>query len=784
MADIGKTPVTGEGSPSCLVRSLAKVIQTEPVLEAVTVTPGEETLNVATLGKEKGGDLEGKVGRAVVEGARAGVGIGCGLLAGTNHCSNCPWPLEEALKSGITISRTDGGVTFARVTCPTAPRFWRWRKLPLPKFVQRELELPTEHEALDEWKPQLIAAILCGCLGLAAYFAEATVLRLALLIGSYLAGGWYAAVEMWERLQKGAIDVHFLMLAVAAGSASIGAWNEGAILLFLFSVSGALEHYAIGRTQREIESLFKASPKNAWVIDDTGRETELPVDQLRAGMLLAAKPGSQFPVDGMVKRGSTAADESNLTGESTPVDKTVGDLVLAGTLNLWGAVQVQVIRPAAESALQKVIHLIRRAQQSKAPSQRFTDRFGSSYTVIVLMMTVVMFFVWWLAYDLAPFASTPDARSAFYHAMTLLVVASPCALVLSIPSAILAAIAWAAKRGILFRGGAAVEMLAEVDLVALDKTGTLTTGELSVQSVTTQPAEQLPAAERIAYALARHSTHPLSRALTAHGQRQGWDILPVDHLESVAGQGISGRIDGQLCLLGRREFVESLVPESARHWINRLPEHHPSGIGQPEVWLATNQLAACIQLHDELRPESAELIQALREAGLRTVLLTGDRRENAAAIHRELPLDEVRAELRPEDKLEYIIQQNESGRHVAMVGDGVNDAPSLAAAHVGVAMGARGADAALEQADVVLMRDRLENFLAAFHLSQRARRIIQQNLFVSLGTVIILVGFALAGQIPLTLGVIGHEGSTVLVVLNSLRLLFTRAAEPTPRRHT
>jgi len=733
-------------------------------------------VSLATLGQVSGVDLEAKVGRAVAEGVRSGSNIGCGLLAGLNDCGSCAHPLEKDLRSQIAVNRSGTGVTFARVTCPTAPTLWSWRKIPLPRFVQREIELPTEEAHLDEWKAQLAAAVACGGFGLMAFWTEPGSLRLALLVAAYAAGAWFTIEETWERLRKGAVDVHFLMLAVAAGSAAIGAWGEGAMLLFLFSLSGALEHYALGRTQREIQSLFKASPKTASVIDADGKETERPVEQLRAGMLLAMKPDSQFPVDGIIQRGATAADESTLSGESSPVDKRPGDLVLAGTLNLWGAVQVAVTRPASESALQKIIHLIRKAQQSKAPSQRFTDRFGSGYTIVVLIMTVVMFFVWWRAFGLHPFASTAETKSAFYRAMTLLVVASPCALVLSIPSAILAAIAWAAKRGILFRGGAAVEMLAEIDLVALDKTGTLTTGELSVESIHANPDGRAAEAGQIAYALARHSSHPLSRALTEHGRRLGWAGAEVDHLESVAGQGISGRLNGRLCLLGRRDFIDSLAAEPARELLQQLPDQSPSGIGQPEVWLAAEHLVARLQLRDEIRPESARLIEALRAAGLKTVLLTGDRRENAAAIHRELPLEEVRSELRPDDKLAYIIQQNEAGRRVAMVGDGVNDAPSLAAAHVGVAMGARGSDAALEQADVVLMRDRLENFLAAFRLSQRARRIIQQNLFLSLGTVIVLVGFALAGQIPLTVGVIGHEGSTVVVVLNSLRLLVAKSS--------
>ena len=277
------------------------------------------------------------------------------------------------------------------------------------------------------------------------------------------------------------------MLAVALGSASIGAWGEGTTLLFLFSLSGALEGFALGRTQREIRSLFRDAPKSATVLDERGQERELQVEKLRSGMRLLVKPGAQFPVDAEIVKGQTASDESNLTGEVTPVAKDIGDTVLAGTINLWGAVEVLVLRPVSESSLQKIIHLIKDAQQRKAPAQQFTDRFGTVYTYSVLGLSLVMFFVWWLGYGQAPFGAKKLGQSAFYHAMTLLVVASPCALVLSIPSAVLAAIAWGARHGILFRGGAAVEKLAAVNTVALDKTGTLTTGELSVETIESFP---------------------------------------------------------------------------------------------------------------------------------------------------------------------------------------------------------------------------------------------------------------------------------------------------------
>ncbi|HAV65273.1 MAG TPA: hypothetical protein DCY13_23235, partial [Verrucomicrobiales bacterium] len=736
---------SGQG---CLARNLLQLMFDEPGLEAVSVPIVGSKLAVATMGRDVPADLADRVGEAVDRGSSSGRSIGCGLVEGTNDCQSCPKPLEGAALASMKVDRDNSRITFSRVTCPTAPKFWRWNKIRLPRLVPREVELPAQdehelHHLEHEWKWQLAAAVACGVAGLVGALIGEGTAAIALYMVAYVAGSWFAAVETFERLRKSVIDVHFLMLAVAVGSASIGAWGEGATLLFLFSLSGALEHYALGRTQREIHSLFKEAPKTATVVADDGTESEMPVNELRPAMRLAIKPDSQFPVDAKVIKGSTAADESNLSGEAAPVNKAPGDDVLAGTMNLWGRVEIEVSRPAAESALQKIIKLIREAQRSKAPSQRLTDRFGSGYTVGVLLLTLTMFIVWWQVSGLAPFLSTESARSAFYRAMTLLVVASPCALVLSIPSAILAAIASAARKGILFRGGSAVEMLAEVNVVALDKTGTITTGDLSVESLQAFPEEGREKLEKIAASLARHSTHPLSRALTAHAKSHGWPAVELDHFESISGQGISARINGEPCLLGRRELIGSLGAAAAQAALARMPAPGDPRFGQPEVWIAGADVVGVIRLRDDLRPEAAALLQRLRQRQLRTVLLTGDRRSNAETIRRQLLLDDVQSELRPHDKLAYILKQNEAGARVAMIGDGVNDAPSLAAAHVGVAMGARGSDAALEQADVVLMHDRLENFLTAIELSRRARRIIRQNLFLSLGTVVVLVAFAL-----------------------------------------
>jgi Cd2+/Zn2+-exporting ATPase len=450
-----------------------------------------------------------------------------------------------------------------------------------------------------------------------------------------------------------------------------------------------------------------------------------------------------------------------------------GDAVLAGTINLWGAVEMVVSRPAAESALQKIITLIREAQHQKAPAQQFADKFSTFYTYGVLGLSLLMFFVWWLGFHFAPFKAAVESQTAFYRTMTLLVVSSPCALVLSIPSAVLAAIAWGARHGILFRGGAAVEKLAAVNIVALDKTGTLTTGELCVEQVESFPPGREAEVAQLAYSLGKLSAHPLARAITNHGKHHQITALAFDRFESATGQGLQAWRSGTVSRLGRREWVTL----AGRH-ADLLARVAATEAGFSEVWIEENELLGRLVLRDDLRPQSAAVVAALRQAGLRSVVLTGDRQATADHLNRLVHLDEVRAELKPEQKVAAIRELSAHGGRVAMIGDGVNDAPSLAAAHIGIAMGARGADAALEQADVVLMHDRLENFLTAFHLSQRARRIIRQNLFISLGTVILLVCLALGGKIPLTVGVVGHEGSTVVVVMNSLRLLLGGAKKP------
>jgi Zn2+/Cd2+-exporting ATPase len=619
----------------------------------------------------------------------------------------------------------------------------------------------------DSWKPAALRAVLCLILYLAGWAAAglgAETAALVLWVLACVPGGWGLAKESWQDFAARRLEIHFLMLAAAVASAALGHWQEAALLLVLFSGSEALEDYANHRTESALASLFHDTPRTALRVLPDGTVEETPVETLTAGMLLRIQPGQLVPVDVRVVSGESECDESSLTGEAIPAGKSPGSEALAGTLNLSGLLTVEVLRPAAQSALQQIMALIRDAQQRKARAQRFTDRFGTGYTALVLSLCTVLFFVWWLGFGLPAFSDKGTEASAFQRAITVLIVASPCALVLSVPSAILAAIARGAKMGVLFRGGSSIEDLAKVDAVALDKTGTLTTGELSVEEVHTFSGDETQL-RRAACSLARQSTHPLSRAIAAKFSADGPLEEPAS-FTNVPGSGVHGDLPGGTWYMGKRAWVElhAAIPFPPVEETLRAPVHS-------EVWIAGPGAAGCLFLRDQPRPGVDRLLTQFHAEGMHTVMLTGDRPAAAAAVAKLTGVREVHAGLLPADKTALIARLQSEGRRVAMVGDGVNDAPALAVADVGIAMGLRGSDAALEQADLVLSRDRLDAFLDAWHLSRRAVRIMRQNVFAALGMAAGMVVVSIFVEVPLWLGVSTHEGSTALVVLNSLRLL-------------
>ena len=734
------------------IDALSDFLAGQSGVEAIRLNTADRSVQVATLGQVDVEALQAQVNELLRS-------LDEKLLATT----------PEAPAEGLQLTRREGEVLLQKPTCPTAPRFWKWRDFEWPEAEK------IEQQSGEEWRAMAVQATICGLAQIMAYVAgrafEAPEWMVHSLLGvALVSGGWDAAKDAWENLKERRLDVHFLMLAVASGAVAIGAWEEGALLLFLFSTSGALEHFVLHRTHREINALMKVVPKMARVMMPDGSTMQRAVSLLRVGDVVQVRPAELFPVDATVVLGETAADESTLTGEAVPIDKAKGSAVYGGTLNLWGLIQAHVDRPATQSALAKIINMIQTAQHMRAPSQRFTDRFGTTYTLLTLSVVLIMFLVWWLGLGIPLFESTAETKSAFYRAMTLLVVMSPCALVLSIPSAILAAIAWGARRGILFRGGAAIEKLAEVDLVAMDKTGTLTEGNLRVALVESFPPGREKEVLRLAVTLDAHSNHPIALAITRHAKDQGIEAGELIEFQSLPGLGLRGRTTDGVTYVGRRELMDQ---GDFAQWLKDVPD---APLGFSEVWVLNAGTMGRVLLKDEIRSGSKAVLAQLAAEKVITVMLTGDRRAAASQVAHELGVTDVRAGLHPEDKVAAIKEFTQQGRKVAMIGDGVNDAPSLAAAYVSVAMGARGSDAALEQADVVLMQDKIEKLLSARHISQAARRIIRQNLAISLGSVIVMAIASLFGIVPLTLGVLTHEGSTVIVCLNSLRLLFVKEA--------
>jgi Cd2+/Zn2+-exporting ATPase len=627
-----------------------------------------------------------------------------------------------------------------------------WKSIPLPAWRNRPFPRPVPRD----YRVMLVLAGLCGVSTLTGFVVERSgfspVFSAVCFAVAYVAGAWFATQDVWQGLKDCKIDIQFLMVAVAVGALFVKAWTEGATLLFLFSLSNGLEQFANFRTRKSIESLLKVAPKHALRRED-GHWIEVSIQEVQIGDELLVKPGELFPVDGVVTEGATSADESALTGEAIPVVKQPGDTASGGTLNLDGQSVIRATRRLADSALNRILALIEVAQQQKAPAQRFTDSFSRYYTWIALSLSALVFATLLLFQR--------PVTDAFYRAMTVLVVASPCALVLSIPSAILVAIAAGARRGILFRGGVAIENLGGATQFAFDKTGTLTRGALIVARIHSFDSQTEGGVLQVAASVAHFSTHPLARAIVTDAERRMLAISPARDFLNVPGLGMEASVDSNRIFVGSRRLM--------RDRGIALPTVESTN--EAEVWVGSDQALGVIYLRDEIRPAAKRVIDFLKRSAVPVTLLTGDRVGPAATVAEQVGITDVRAELSPQAKLKCIHDWRASGKKVAMVGDGINDAPSLTAADVSIGMGARGSDAALEQADVVLMHDKIENVEEAFRLSRRARAIIRQNIVISLGVILFLIVSALAEKINLTAGVIGHEGSTVLVILNGLRLL-------------
>ena len=633
-------------------------------------------------------------------------------------------------------------------------------------------QTPAEQEERSEGRSMAVLSGMCLVLFVAGLAADKLGASHAVVDGIYLAsaasGGWYTARSTFAALARFEFDVNLLMLLAAAGAAIIGYAPEAAMLMFLFSLSNTLEAYTMGRTRHALRALLELRPSRA-LVRRQGRELEVAAEDVLVGETVIVKPGEAIPVDGTVTLGESLVDQSSLTGESVPVSKVAGDKVFAATLNQQGAIEMLATRAAANSALARIVSLVQEAQQKKSRAEELAEVAGRYYTVIVMVGAGLMLL-------LPPLVFGQEWKASLYRAMTLLVVASPCALVIATPATVLSAIANAARNGILFKGGAFLEALGRVRIVAFDKTGTLTHGRFEVTDVLAVAGADERALLDWAASAEKRSPHPLAQAVVRAAEARGITVTPAESLTNHLGKGLSAVTRGVAIEVGTPDLFASLgvtPPEAALQAVRRFASEAktPMIVRCGTAW-------GVIAAADRVRPNAAAVVKSLRAVGVqRTALLSGDSVQTVQAIGAQTGVDELHGQLLPEDKVRVIAELEQKYGSAAMIGDGVNDAPALARASVGIAMGGIGSDAAMESADIVLMGDDLGALPYAIGLAQRARTVVIQNLVIATGVMLMLVTWVFAGQytplgaLKLPVAVSGHEGSTVVVILNGLRLL-------------
>ena len=621
--------------------------------------------------------------------------------------------------------------------------------------------------------PDAIAAILCGILVLLGWLTlQSGWLGLALLIlpAAYAIGGYESAREGLTTLfEEKELDVDLLMIVAALGAAGLGLWRreysfivDGAILILIFSISGALEGYAMQRTERSIRGLMNLTSDTARIWRN-GQEEEVAISSLQIGNEVIVKPGELVPTDGLIVEGFSMLNQASITGESMPVEKAIGDEVFAGTINGNGALRLKIHQPPESSLIQRVIRLVEQAQTETPPSQQFIERFERGYAKVIVVAGILLALV-------PPFFWGWSWETTIYRALIFLVVASPCALMAATMPTLLSGIANGARQGILFKNGAQLELIGRVRAIAFDKTGTLTTGKPQVVQIMAvdQAETQLL---QVAAALESLSEHPIGEAVVRFAQKQHVEWQPATNVQAHTGQGITGEIDQQLAIVGKAAFVKEHISGWSETLVASVQQLEEAG--KTVVWVAyAGKLLGVIAIADTVRPEAIRTIARLKQLGIQeVVMLTGDNERTARSIAHELGIDQVYSDLLPENKVEVVRSLQRRYQTVAMVGDGINDAPALAQASVGIAMGTAGSDVALETADIVLMADRLERLVTAIRLGRRSQRVVKQNIVFALSFIVLLLIANFASYMTLPLGVVGHEGSTVLVTLSGLRLL-------------
>lgn len=609
-----------------------------------------------------------------------------------------------------------------------------------------------------------LATAASAVLVLLAWYAGTngwTIGEICLYVAAYVIGGYRKAKEGLQTLiREHDLDVDLLMIVAAIGAAGIGYWQDGAVLILIFALSGALEGYTMEKTNKDIRSIMKLRPETALVLRGN-TESRIKVEMLQPGDRVLIKPGERIPADGVIKQGYSAVDQASITGESIPVDKACGDEVFAGTINGQGALTISVTKPVGATLLARIIRLVQEAQSEMPPSQLFVEKFERIYARVVVAAALLLVVI-------PPYAFGWSWDKTVYRAMIFLVVASPCALVSSIMPAILSGISNGARKGILFKGGVHLENIGDVKLVAFDKTGTLTEGKPKVTDIISFMSQSEEELLRLTAALETLSEHPIAKAIVQAAKERRLELPPAAELQAVPGMGVHGRVGGETFRIGNLDCLQDQTLTAEQLQLAKQFEEK----GKTVIYVQSQgQVLGLLAIQDTLRPQARNAVRMLRRMGIKTAMLTGDKETTAQAIGRQADVDWVYAGLFPEQKVELVKKLTAMHGKAAMVGDGVNDAPALATAGVGIAMGAAGTDVALETANVVLMADDIEKVADAIALGRRTKKIVKQNIIFAMSVVLLLVAGTFLDHVNLPFGVVGHEGSTLLVIVSGLRLL-------------
>ncbi|WP_339170720.1 heavy metal translocating P-type ATPase [Anoxybacillus sp. FSL W8-1294] len=686
-------------------------------------------------------------------------------------CANCAAKFENNVKAlpGVQDAKVNFGASkitvWGTTTIEELEKAGAFENLKIREDKEKAVKREPFWKQKENIKVYISAVLLVISWFLGMQYGEEHIFATIGYAAAILIGGYSLFIKGFKNLVRLNFDMNTLMTVAILGAAAIGEWGEGATVVILFAISEALERYSMDKARQSIESLMDIAPKEA-LIRRGNEEMMVPVDDIQVGDIMIVKPGQKLAMDGIVIKGTSTLNQAAITGESVPVTKTVGDEVFAGTLNEEGLLEVKVTKRVEDTTLSKIIHLVEEAQAERAPSQAFVDRFAKYYTPAIIIFALLLAVI-------PPLFMGADWSEWIYRGLAVLVVGCPCALVISTPVSIVTAIGNAAKNGVLIKGGIYLEEAGNLKVIAFDKTGTLTKGIPSVTDVVTYNGNENELMT-ITAAIEKGSQHPLASAIIRKAEEDGLNFndVSVEEFQSITGKGVKAKVNNEMYYVGSPGLFEELLPNGIQ---SKIKEQITTLQTQGKTVMALGtekEILALIAVADEIRESSKEVIRKLHQVGIeKTVMLTGDNQRTAEAIGKQVGVSDIKADLLPEDKLNFIKELRDKYRSVAMVGDGVNDAPALAASTVGVAMGGAGTDTALETADIVLMSDDLSKLPYTIKLSRKALAIIKQNITFSLGIKALALLLIVPGWLTLWLAIFADMGATLIVTLNSMRLL-------------